>query len=183
MIKLQNLVLLDLVKISGKIVFNLRGTLSKIYDITKGEYIDYTGLCNEAYTLFGEEINKLNNENNLNLQVIKFHGEQKHTVKIDPKHWYYEHTWIGLKEKNSNKILYIDPTSQQFKWLYDDIPDFYISDKPPKWYLNDKDNFFFKVYNKNKWIAKNIVSKFDYYIWGSICRIYRYFMIKNKGDN
>lgn len=179
MIKLDNLLLIDLVKIAIKIVFIVRETLSKSYDITKGEHEAYKGLCNESYSLFEQEISKLNN---LNLEVIQFHGEQKHTVKIDPENWYYEHTWIGLKYKNSNKILFIDPISQQFRWLYNNIPDFYISDRPPKWYLSDKDNIFFRVYKKNKWISKNIVSNFDYYIWGNICRIYRYFMIKSKKE-
>jgi len=181
MIRVKNVELIDMCIIAIKIVSDIRSYLAKTYNIIKGEHEEYKGLCDIAYSLFEKEINKFND--NLNFEVICFHGEQKHTPKIDPNNWYYEHTWIGLKEKNSNKILFIDPTSQQFKWLYDDIPDFYISDNPPKWYLNDKDNFFFKVYNKNKWIAKNIVNKFDYYIWGSICRIYRYFMIKNKEDN
>ena len=85
-----------------------------------------------------EEVKKLDNAD-----IIHFHGEQRHMVENHPS-WYYQHTWAAIII--NRRKFYVDPTSQQFKHIYADIPDFYISEKPPRWYLADRDNIYWKLY-------------------------------------
>jgi hypothetical protein len=162
--------MIDLIK---SIVLNIREILDDEYDtMAGGDFEGYRGLCDKSYIMFKKEIKKINVKYKMNLEVIHFHGEQKHTPKINPMNWCYQHTWAGIRN-DSGDIIYVDPTCQQFKWLYNDIPDYYISVTPPPWYISDRDNIFFKVYRKNEWIAINVIGKIDYYIWGGICKLYR----------
>lgn len=77
--------------------------------------------------------------------VIDFiHGEQRHSPKIDEECWGIEHTWISVRYKNIT--VYCDPTSSQFKWLWKDIPDYYVSTTKPRWFYPDSEN---PEWNKN----------------------------------
>ena len=168
--KLSNINNLNIITL---LVIHTREELSKQYDITTGEYKGYAGLCDVAYGIFKNKIEDLNAQSELKLETIFFHGEQRHTAKTDPKNWCYQHTWMGVRKYGSKDIIYVDPTAQQFKRLYNDIPDYYVSPTPPPWYMSDRKNFFFFVYGINEWVAVKIIDKFDYYIWGGMCRIYR----------
>ena len=122
-----------------KYVIKTREYLSKHYDVTKGQYKDYTGLCDKAIQrLFiylrasgipREHLNSI-------------HGEQKHSIEIPSSEWFMEHTWGYII--HNGITIYVDPTSQQFKYLYYDIPNYYVSTKPPRWYLPDMNNVVWK---------------------------------------
>lgn len=143
----------------------IRNELAKEYNIIEGEYKNYTGLCDKACVLLAEKLKR-----SYNIEFI--HGEQRHNIMINPDYWNYEHTW--LKVYNSNIVMYVDPTSGQFKWLHKDIPDYYISKKKPKWYYPDSKNLRF-----NKIICKIIEEKFriiefiQFEIWRNICKFIR----------
>ena len=74
----------------------------------------------------------------INIKLV--HGEQAHTPEIDESEWYMEHTWVEISLYDDPTIIYVDCTSGQFKYLYNDIPDYYISTEKPRWYLADRDN-------------------------------------------
>lgn len=77
--------------------------------------------------------------------VIDFvHGEQAHSTKIKEEYWGIEHTWIAVHYKDIT--VYADPTASQFKWLWHDIPDYYVSTRKPKWFYPDSEN---PRWNKN----------------------------------
>lgn len=160
---------IDIINNITSIVIDVRKELSLQYDIESDHYKGYLGLCNEAYVLFKHKVETFNTQNSTKYKILYYHGEQKHSPKIDRINWKYQHTWMGIFDPTTNKILYVDPTSQQFRFLYNDIPDFYISFIPPKWYIDDKKNLFFFIYRINKWVAINIIEKIDYYIWGGLC--------------
>lgn len=171
-----------------EIVTDIRRLLEKDYDI-EDQYQDYSGLCDEAYTRFKAAIESFNIQYGTNWEVLHFHGEQKHSAQISPSNWIYQHTWMGVKI--DEKVVYVDPTSQQFRWLHKDIPDYYISSEPPPWYYWDRKNPAFNSIWKRlneliKW--KRIVKDFDgeyhrvtehlvefiqYSIWGGLCELYR----------
>jgi hypothetical protein len=136
---------------------------------------NYKGLCDEACQLFKKYIST-----NESIEFIQCHGELKHTFKIDPHSWNIEHSWIKLKFTDGF-VLYIDPTSQQFRDLYPDIPDYYMSQDAPIWYYSDKDNicFKYKFINKHKYIFR-IVSFCQYGIYGTICKMIRFFIYKGR---
>ena len=156
----------------------------------------YAGLCDYAYNVFKDKIAEHNKTHNTSLEVLHFHGEQSHTAKVDPQHWHMQHTWMGVRLPNSDTIIYIDPTSQQFQWLHDDIPDYYISIVPPKWFYSDRKNPLWngwtrwlnqrlrlkrKIYveEDGKKVSRNvsdgIIEFLQYEIWGGLCRLYRRF--------
>lgn len=154
------------------IIDNIRKLLAERYDVTDkySPNFNYRGLCNEACDMFTEKINIFNKRNKTDFKVIIFHGEQRHIANIDPDSWMEEHTWAGIT--NGHETIYIDITSQQFQWLYKDIPDYYVSTKPPKWFLPDNKNLYIYWYGRSK-IISNIIGIIQYIIWASICRTIR----------
>jgi hypothetical protein len=162
------------------IVLKVRKEMSEIYDITKSEYAEYAGLCNVGCAMFKFEIQELAKKYDLDIKTMIIHGEQRHNHRIKPDDWYIQHTWISVYGLCLNENIYVDLTSQQFKYLYDDIPDYYISTTPPPWYMPDKENGFFKIYDFNKWIAIHIIENIDYHIWGGICKLYNKLLKINK---
>ena len=137
---------------------------------------DYTGLCDAVWDKLEKKIDEWNHsyiaKNIHNGQFIPFHlhGELKHTAKINPDNWVYQHTWYAVvwKQNNSNeycippkyeKLIFIDPTIKQFQWLFTDLPDYYVYPTPPKWFYWDRYNPAF-VGIKGWWIntrCKNII--------------------------
>lgn len=130
-------------KVVERLILQVRGELSILYDVDEGqEYSNFTGLCEISCEMFEELISDLNIRLGTNLKVKRHHGEQRHTPNIESKYWPIEHTWASVT--CGNAVLYIDITSSQFKNIYDDIPDYYISTSKPKWYYPDSDNWRFK---------------------------------------
>lgn len=160
-------------------------------DVTSPESNNYRyrGLCDTACDRFVSEATRLASEYGIRLEAVKVHGEQKHSPRIHSSQWMREHTWLIVTYvdmyDNSYK-LYVDPTSEQFQDLYDDIPDYYISDKPLRWYYPDKRNPAFHGWtnklNKRLYIRKHvredpswetiihygIIEFWQYEIWGRI---------------
>ena len=131
------------------------------------------------------------------IKCTAIHGEQKHNSRIDSSYWMYQHTWALV---TINEIsIYVDPTSSQFKYLYSDIPDFYISTIAPPWYYPDLKNpafhpaftrwidehikiplLHYKRFN-GKCPKAGIIEFFQYEIWGRLCDMKRKFL--NKKNN
>lgn len=181
-------------------------------DNDRPKYDDYVGLCDAVWEKLEKKINEHNNsyimKEMFKGQLIPFqlHGEMRHTSKINPDNWGYQHTWYAViwKQNNYNEysippsykeIIYIDPTSQQFQWLFTDIPNYYISTIPPKWYYWDSLNPTFIgirrwFINRNKSNIKillkeeNVKSQNRYYrnymrfiqhvIKRNLCKVYRW---------
>jgi hypothetical protein len=144
------------------------------------ETTDYTGMCNLASTSLYTAIKDFLNDDEMLGQYIKvgiMHGELRHNPLIPSKDWLNQHTWNYVDVFGKYRI-YVDCTSQQFQKFFDDIPDYYISYKPPKWYYNDKKNPLFKskfIFNINKKFQFKykgnkigIIEFCQYFIWGSI---------------
>ena len=88
------------------------------------------------------------------------HGEIAHSLNIPSKYWSIQHTW--LKIKKGELVLYVDATCDQFRHLFKEIPDFYISEKKPKWFLNDEENLRFKYYKMHdffNWLQFKVKGK------------------------
>ena len=122
-----------------KHVIKLRESLAMNYNIYEGENKDYAGLC---YKAIQQLFINMRADGMPREHMHTIHGEQRHSIEIPSADWFIEHTW-GYVIHN-NIIVYIDPTSQQFKKLYHDIPDYYVSTTPPRWYLPDSENIIWK---------------------------------------
>ena len=128
----------DLASLLYKMVLSIRRDLAVSYNVVRGPYKNYEGLCYTSIEMLERKIKRFNNENNTNIELIKIHGEQAHSKNLISNYWHVQHTWAVVKLNNTK--IYVDPTSSQFKDFYPYIPDFYISDKKPKWYYADRDN-------------------------------------------
>jgi len=168
------------------IVVSVRKDIAKSYDISKIDYTNYQGLCNLAIELTIDRLKRYGNEHNIKVEFKIIHGEQKHSPYLNSSLWSIQHTWIIVTI--IGVTMYVDPTSGQFKRIYDYIPDFYISTIKPKWFYPDSDNPAFNT-AFTRWINKNIripvtkksydgkITKFklgiiqfcQYKIWGKIC--------------
>lgn len=127
------------------IVKSVRDNLGYIYDTDNPNsyHTNFTGLCDVACCDVKEILlDRLKFKYDITTAKISIiHGEQRHTPLIKSLYWWFEHTWLELSI--GDKKVYIDPTSSQFKDLYNDIPDYYVSLTPPKWYLPDSKNPIF----------------------------------------
>lgn len=123
------------------IVKEIRSELAKTYKVDDGDYNNYNGLCFEATAKFIEKMKTKveSNEIPLEITVRQIHGEQAHHPRIPSQYWPIQHTWAAVDIKGGSTI-YVDITSQQFKFMYDNIPDFYISVSKPEWYYPDNEN-------------------------------------------
>ena len=115
----------------------------------------YAGLCYEATQLFIENIQKSCEKKGLSFKFKSIHGEQRHTPKIPSNQWTAQHQWCWVEI--SGRRYYVDCTCEQFKHMYPDIPDYYISVKKPKWFIDDRSNIAFN--GVTKWINLKIVLK------------------------
>lgn len=143
-------------------VKEIRESLAKDYDINDGCFKDYNGLCNTASDEFCNNMadyfkkhKDLADEMLCSVGII--HGEQKHSSEIKSSYWPIQHTWCYVKF--ARMIAYVDITSQQFKNIYNDIPDYYISLDKPRWFYPDKENPAFRGFTR--WINKHIKIKHD----------------------
>lgn len=118
-----------------RLVKLIREDLASYYNVESLEYENYRGLCDIACNKF---MNVAMHDNDVYVRVRLIHGEQKHKPNLISRCWAYEHTWMQVMV--NGVYVYADPTSGQFKNLYSDIPDYYISTKKPKWYYPDKRN-------------------------------------------
>ena len=164
-------------------VFLIRKKLAKKYDVISpdSEYFNYRGLCEIATHMLIKSINTFNEKHDTDFSIKGIHGEQKHSAVINPDKWKCQHTWCKIF--NGEKYIYVDITASQFKCLYHDIPNVYTSDIPPKWYLADADNIYWKYYRKwpsisNKFdppesLISMIIRIFDFKIWRNVCILRR----------
>lgn len=182
---MESIIINKTIRAVETIVINIRNELKDHYDITSTEYENYAGLCNIAVEMFINRMNPILSRlpKNIRYEIRSIHGEQSHHPRISSNKWGIQHTWIILTV--GKKKVYIDPTSSQFKDMYVDIPDYYISCKKPKWYYPDRRNpqfrSFTKVLNNKIRFHKvitimgenvnstfGIIEFFQYDIWGTI---------------
>lgn len=163
----------------------VRRYLEKKYYADAGREDDnFAGLCIEATKLFMNKIKSSCEHSEIPIKVKEIHGEQKHCPRLQSKYWCFQHDWCCVEIAGVR--YYIDCTCGQFKRLYDDIPDYYISTKKPKWFLPDRENMAFngvtKEINKRiiihrkitdsegkkRVVSDGLIEFLQYEIWGRI---------------
>lgn len=172
------------------IVLEVRKDLAKRYDVEKGsKYERYAGLCFEASTMLCKALERYATEKHMvfvDTEIV--HGEQRHNPRIKSMFWPIQHTWARVVL--NRQCLYIDATAGQFQYLYKDMPDYYISGKPPKWFYPDKKNpawhWLTRRINKRflikhklpgssegSTVSDGIIEFCQYEIWGKISDCFR----------
>lgn len=144
--------ILDARREVNQMVYDIRGKLAKMYNVVDDDSIhkDYRGLCDEASSMFSNEFNRKHySEDERNPTAHCIHGEIRHAPHCESKYWPHQHTWVEVRipkdyDYTRYDMLYVDITCSQFKHIFADIPDYYISTVPPKWYLKDSDNVVWK---------------------------------------
>lgn len=151
---------------------NVRNRLAGQYDVNDPEsrWFQYRGLCDKASVMLRH---RLEYDYPGRLSVRTIHGEQKHTTRISSDEWLYQHTWLRVTDLVNKKIYYVDPTASQFQDLYPEIPDYYVDEKPPVWFLEDSHNFVvsklgYRINDKIRICKHGIVDIFEYVIYGGI---------------
>ncbi len=132
------------------------------------EHLDFMGLCDEASTMMVDELMlsaELKEYPVFDLEIVKVHGEMNHKPFIPSKYWPRQNTWVEIgmnfetKNLNISRIrsvyIYVDCTCQQFRNMFEDIPDFYISTLPPRWFYPDRYNWARKE-DVFVWLNENI---------------------------
>lgn len=132
------------------------------------QHPNFTGLDDKASTMLVEALmssEELKKVSVFDLEIVKVYGEMNHKPFIPSKYWAIRHVWVevgmNFKARNVERYrvrdvyIYIDCTSQQFKHIFEDIPDFYISTLTPEWFYPDMYNF---VHTEEvfKWLNENI---------------------------
>lgn len=193
---LSQMDIIDIIEDITRMVREVRMELARMYDVVNedSQYYRFCNLCNIAVELFIDKLEKYKTERNLHLIFKEVHGEQAHRPdNCYSINWDVQHTWCVIKR--FDWIVYVDPTSSQFQDLYDDIPDFYISPNPPKWYYDDRVNKAFngfwkkvnayKITFKDTDMSGNVILNrmgcvefFQYYIWGDISDFIRKFILR-----
>lgn len=180
------------------VIGTVQHALSEKYNINDGENKSYKGLCNEAVSLFKICINEVKDIFPESFDIVPLHGEQKHHPRIKSSLWSIQHTWCLMHFNETGINIYIDCTCKQFEEYYKDIPEYYISDKPPKWFYWDGDNLswsmigFKKILNKLNEITKKsnkegiikegIIEFFQYNVWGRLSDIIHKIFYNKKGN-
>jgi hypothetical protein len=159
-------------------VWNTRRELKTTHHTT-----DMTGLCDEACDLVMQKIEYFNKMYDFDylIDFYRIHGEQRHTPMLESKYWDYQHTWMMVKfhHYNDELTLYIDPTIDQFSYMYDSyVPTVYISELKPKWFYPDAENPYWKLKFLNK---SKLFPKLQYELWGRISDIIRK-LNKERGE-
>lgn len=141
---------------------------SRIINVTK--LMDpnkfWIGTCDMVSEIIIDRIKKFAKDYNINLQVDYVHGEIRHSPKIKSENWVYQHTWVQMDISGTS--IYLDGTCQQFRDIWPDIPNWYVSLKPPKWFYPDRRN--------PMWVFKNhtiqdAIGFVQYNIWGKMSDI------------
>lgn len=138
------------------IKFNMWLVRKKLEKHTVGSNPDnpgYAGLCYQATSMFLEEMKESCEKRGIPLKFKSIHGEQRHNPNLHSTKWHFQHQWCWVDLLG--KRYYVDCTCGQFKDLYDDIPDYYISIKKPKWFLDDRKNIAFNGFTK--WLNQKII--------------------------
>lgn len=171
------------------IIDEVRKEIAETHDVESkdSDFYRYTGLCDYASSMIVSKINSLNEDrNNPDFIAGTVHGEQKHSPRIESKYWAEQHTWVAVLLCRLNCFIFIDPTSSQFKRLYSDIPDIYISMRPPKWFYPDRKNPLWngitgKINESIKFPFKHgdfivhdgLIEILQYRVWGNISDLLR----------
>jgi len=172
-----------------KVKYVRRFLRNKYYaDTCKGND-DFAGLCIEATKLFMDKIRSSCDHSEIPVKIKEIHGEQSHCPRLQSKYWCFQHDWCCVDI--AGEVYYVDCTCGQFKRLYDDIPDYYISTKKPKWFLPDRENIAFNgitkkinqciiihrkitdVDGKKRVVNDCIIEFIQYEIWGRISDLIR----------
>lgn len=146
---------------------------------------NYAGLCYQATGMFLERMTGVCHEKQIALECESIHGEQNHTPEIPSKYWGNQHQWCWVKILGHK--YYVDCTSGQFKDLYHDIPDYYISTEKPRWFYEDSRNPAISIWSKRLVVKRQtvrtdwgdvvesttLVEYIQYQIWGSISDLIR----------
>lgn len=177
---------------------SLRIQLAKEFNVSdNGSNPYYAGLCYEISSRFVDEFNrKYCIDGHFPVACIA-HGEIKHSPWIaHSDNWSWEHTWVEVRTGNHH-IIYVDGSCSQFRDILDDIPEYYVSSTPPKWFLNDRNNIVFKrgilrtinerVKIKRKLngriVKEGIIEFLSYDIWGFISDTMRRTMLHETKQN
>lgn len=142
---------------------------------------DLTGYCDEACAILKKTLDAHFSKEYPDMEIFidTIHGEQRHVPRIKSEYWPYEHTWLFIKV-NGHTTIWIDPTSEQFRFFQKDIPNYYISLKFPKWYIPDRKHPVFGyriggfINKKIKVVVKGyhrkigIIDYLYYELWGRI---------------
>lgn len=124
------------------LVGRVRREVSWNFGAKDGENKDYRGLCDvtviQMFAMFKENIAPLLDRQSIYYNLKMMHGEQKHRISLPTMYWAFQHTWARITIADT--VYYVDPTASQFMDIYDDIPRYYISTHPPKWYYPDTKN-------------------------------------------
>lgn len=159
----------------NEIVKSVRNELKEFNKDNKE--FNFNGFCDVASDELIIKIKRyMNDKFGIQVNIYKIHGEQKHTPRIPSSKWTLQHTWIAIVI--SSNVIYIDATCQQFQDMYDDIPDYYISEKSPKWFYPDSKNWVYgikitrwinrKIKIKHSFMGEGIIEFIQYSIWGNI---------------
>lgn len=159
------------------IVTRVRTNLSYQYDM-KNKHKNYAGLCDQASYLFKQNFDHYMRtffRPTDRVKCIICHGDQKHHPRIHSSFWQQRHTWNEVHV--GKRIIYVDCTSGQFKYLYQPIPPYYISEISPPWFIDDrynkalkrskrKINQFIKlpIKENGKWKLCGIMDIYSYHI-------------------
>lgn len=175
-----------------KIGAYIRMQLRLQWNIERGEYEDYRGLCDQASEMVAEEIKKGYNtyqDRYGPLTCVQMlgpyhapcihHGEIAHTSRYPSQYWGIEHTYVIYEVRGIE--FYVDLTCQQFQWLDPSIPDYYIGTKPPFWLYEDrknprwKDHGWYGFWNRihlvhgKKRKRDSVIEFLQYEVWGKLC--------------
>lgn len=172
----------DIIELS---ILEVRANLAKEYNVTSvSENRNYTGLCDISITMLARQLKVrlaplLKPNQRYEFHVI--HGEQNHSIHLRSGAWIYEHTWgsVTVYTNDEEITFYVDPTMSQFDFLYhDEIPEYYVDIKSPKWYLPDKYNLNFvypfsllnripiPIYVNHQWHKIGFFEFMDYIVIG-----------------
>lgn len=179
------------------IVIEIRKELARRNDIRKDAYNEkYAGLCYTASDMFIAKMEEKCKRIGVKVNVGMVHGEQAHNPRIPSSKWGVEHTWnyvIIFGEK-----WYIDCTSSQFQSFYNDIPEYIIQKRKPKWYYPDRSNPKFngitlcidqKIKFKRNYVTdygekvpfhSGLIDILQYDVWGTISDTIRKILGKDK---
>lgn len=189
-------------KIIYPLVNEVRRDLRIRYNISEGINKDYRGLCDEASMNLKAKLT----DDKTSSEILKIipggytvtlhHGELAHTPAIASRFWSIRHTWVEIlftvnqkSREDKYMTVYVDCTSQQFRDMFDDIPESYISISNPPWYYDDLDNpayngFTHKINEAIKapmyggTHREGIIEFCQYEIWGMISDIIRSHRLK-----
>jgi len=137
-----------------KMVLQVRQEIINLYEISDTPECDnrnFRGTCDDAVIKLIAKFRASRFKNNY--QILGVHGEQRHSLSVAPNNWHYEHSWAVVSYEGKD-ILYVDPTCQQFQWLHADIPRYYIYRYPPRWFLPDNDNLYWRCYRNSIYLSK-----------------------------